>query len=71
MSGKIDVLLNGRKRQQRFCLKRSYNGLHVCPMIWRGLDDSPPRSVCIVLASSKYTGADCDFSEFPEARRHG
>lgn len=58
ISGSFDVVLNDGSFQKRFHLNRSYNGLYVCPMIWRELDNFSSGSVCLVLASNKYSEDD-------------
>ena len=58
MSGSFDVVLNDGKEERRFHLNRSYNGLYVCPMIWRELDNFSSGSVCMVLASNRYDEDD-------------
>jgi len=70
MSGSFDVLLDDGKDKQRIHLNRSYNGLYVCPMIWRELDNFSSGSVCMVLASNKYDEADYyrDYAEFMRER---
>ncbi len=66
MSGSFDVLLDDGKKKKRFHLNRSYNGLYVCPMMWRYLDNFSSGAVCMVLASSHYDEADYirDYSDF-------
>lgn len=58
MSGSFDVVLSDAAGEKRFHLNRSYNGLYVCPMIWRVLDNFSSGSVCMVLASSVYDEDD-------------
>ncbi len=58
MSGSFDVVLDDGREKKRVQLNRSYNGLYVCPMIWRELDNFSSGSVCMVLASSKYDEDD-------------
>lgn len=58
MSGSFDVVLNDGRQTRRFHLNRSYNGLYVCPMMWRDLDNFSSGSVCMVLASSHYNVDD-------------
>ncbi len=58
MSGSFDVVLDDGGRRQRFHLNRSYQGLLVCPMIWRELDNFSSGSVCMVLASNLYDEED-------------
>jgi len=58
MSGSFDVILDDGREKMRVHLNRSYNGLYVCPMIWRELDNFSSGSVCMVLASNKYSEED-------------
>jgi len=58
MSGSFDVVLDDGYEKKRFHLNRSYNGLYVCPMIWRELDNFSSGSVCLVLASNIYEESD-------------
>lgn len=58
MSGSFDVVLDDGHHKRRFHLNRSYQGLLVCPMIWRELDNFSSGSVCMVLASNLYDEAD-------------
>jgi hypothetical protein len=58
MSGSFDVVLNDGRDERRIHLNRSYQGLYVCPMIWRELDNFSSGSVCMVLASNHYDEAD-------------
>lgn len=58
MSGSFDVVLDDGSEKKRFHLNRSYNGLYVCPMIWRELDNFSSGSVCMVLASNRYDEDD-------------
>jgi hypothetical protein len=39
MSGSFDVILDEGGEKRRFHLNRSYQGLYVCPMMWRELDN--------------------------------
>ncbi len=58
ISGSFDVILNDGHEERRFHLNRSYFGLYVCPMMWRGLDNFSSGSVCMVLASNIYDESD-------------
>jgi hypothetical protein len=58
MSGSFDVVLDHGGEKKRFHLNRSYQGLYVCPMIWRELDNFSSGSVCMVLASNIYEESD-------------
>jgi len=70
MSGSFDVVLDDGTEKRRFHLNRSYYGLYVCPMIWRELDNFSSGSVCLVLASNKYTEDDYfrDYDSYLSAR---
>ena len=54
----FDVILDDGNEQKRVHLNRSYQGLYVCPMIWRELDNFSSGSVCMVLASNIYDESD-------------
>ncbi len=66
MSGSFDVVLDDGKKKKRFHLNRSYNGLYICPMMWRDLDNFSSGAVCMVLASAHYDQNDYirDYSLF-------
>jgi hypothetical protein len=70
MSGSFDVVLDDGKDKKRVHLNRSYNGLYVCPMIWRKLDNFSSGSVCMVLASNQYEEEDYyrDYAAFIRAK---
>lgn len=70
MSGSFDVVLDDGFEKKRIHLNRSYNGLYVCPMMWRELDNFSSGSVCMVLASNKYDEGDYyrDYDTYLEAR---
>lgn len=54
MSGSFDILIDDGFGKQRYHLNRSYQGLYVCPMMWREIDNFSGGSVCMVLASDFY-----------------
>ena len=58
MSGSFDITLDDGERQRRVHLNRSYNGLYVCPKIWRVIDNFSSGSVCMVLASDYFDEDD-------------
>ena len=70
MSGSFDVVLDDGVEKKRVHLNRSYNGLYVCPMIWRELDNFSSGSVCMVLASNLYDESDYyrDYGDYLVAR---
>ncbi|OEU68056.1 MAG: hypothetical protein BA863_09920 [Desulfovibrio sp. S3730MH75] len=69
MSGSFDVTLDDGRNKKKFHLNRSYQGLYVCPMMWRYLDNFSSGSVCMVLASNLYEVSDYyrDYNEFISA----
>ena len=69
MSGSFDVVLDDGQQRQRFHLNRSYNGLYICPMMWRYLDNFSSGAVCMVLASEFYDVTDYyrDYDQFLKA----
>lgn len=72
MSGSFDVVLDDGSNKKRVHLNRSYNGLYVCPMIWRELDNFSSGSVLMVLASNKYDEGDYyrDYNQFLVGRKN-
>jgi len=71
MSGSFDVILDEGGEKKRFHLNRSYQGLYVCPMMWRELDNFSSGSVCMVLASNLYEESDYyrDYNDYLTAIR--
>lgn len=70
MSGSFDVVLDDGVATKRIHLNRSYQGLYVCPMIWREIDNFSSASVCMVLASNTYDEDDYyrDHTAFMKSR---
>ena len=66
MSGSFDITLDDGRQKVKYHLNRSYEGLYVCPMIWREIDNFSSGSVCLVLASAAYDEADYlrDYGDF-------
>jgi len=58
ISGTFDVILSDGCDKKRYHLNRSFQGLYVCPMLWRELDNFSSGSVCLVLASNVYDETD-------------
>ncbi len=58
MSGSFDIHLDDGVKQKSIHMNRSYNGLYVCPMIWRTIDNFSSGAVCMVLASDYYDEKD-------------
>lgn len=58
MSGSFDIHLDDGYAKKTIHMNRSYNGLYVCPMIWREIDNFSSGAVCMVLASDYYDEQD-------------
>ena len=58
LSGSFDVLLHNGKKEERYSLRRSYQGLYVPPMHFRTLDNFSTNSVALVLSSTAYDPDD-------------
>lgn len=73
MSGSFDIVIDDGFQKKRFHLNRSYQGLYLCPMMWRDIDNFSGGSVCMVLASDFYDEADYfrEYADFARAAREG
>jgi dTDP-4-dehydrorhamnose 3,5-epimerase-like enzyme len=58
ISGSFDIHLDDGIEKKSIHLNRSYQGLYVCPMIWREIDNFSSGAVCMVLASDYYDEDD-------------
>lgn len=66
ISGSFDIHLDDGVDIKKIHLNRSYQGLYICPMIWREIDNFSSGAVCMVLASDFYDESDYyrTYSEF-------
>jgi dTDP-4-dehydrorhamnose 3,5-epimerase-like enzyme len=66
VSGSFDIELDDGRERQIISLNRSFQGLYICPMIWREISNFSSGSVCMVLASNFYDETDYyrDYSNF-------
>ncbi|AGS38791.1 sugar 3,4-ketoisomerase [Cycloclasticus zancles] len=66
MSGSFDIHLDDGVSKKTVHLNRSYQGLYICPMIWRDIDNFSSGAVCMVLASEYFDELDYyrDYNEF-------
>ena len=73
MSGSFDIHLDDGYTKKTIHLNRSYNGLYVCPMIWREIDNFSSGAVCMVLASDYYDESDYyrDYNLFVDVVKKG
>ena len=58
LSGSFDVVLDDGCEKRTYSLNRSYYGLYVPKMIWRGLENFSTNALCMILASEKYNEDD-------------
>jgi dTDP-4-dehydrorhamnose 3,5-epimerase-like enzyme len=66
LAGSFDVSLDDGKTKKTFTLNRPYEGLYICPGVWRELKNFSSGSVCLVLASNFYSEDDYyrDYDQF-------
>jgi hypothetical protein len=66
VSGSFEVLLDDGKTKRLVQLNRPYFGLHIPPYIWSSEINFSSGSICLVLASEKYSEEDYirDYEEF-------
>lgn len=69
LAGSFDIVLDDGESKKTLTLNRPWQGLYICPMIWRELENFSSGSVCMVLASEKYDECDYyrDYQEFIHA----
>lgn len=58
VSGSFDIKLHDGKDSEVYTLNKPYEGLYVCPMIWREIYNFSSGSVCLVVASLLYDEND-------------
>lgn len=58
VSGSFNILLDDGSTKKVIHLNRSFQGLYICPMIWREIDNFSSGAVCMVLASLPYDEND-------------
>ena len=58
VSGSFDLNITDGFISKKITLNVPYQGLYLCPMIWRSLENFSSGSVCLVLASRPYEKED-------------
>lgn len=58
VSGSFDVIIDDGSLKKVFSLSSPFEGLYVPPGLWRDLTNFNSGSICLVLASEKYTEDD-------------
>ena len=71
-SGSFEVLLDDGKVKRQVLLNRANIGLHIPPGIWASEINFSSGSICLVLASHKYSGSDYirDYNEYLNYRKN-
>jgi dTDP-4-dehydrorhamnose 3,5-epimerase-like enzyme len=71
MSGSFDIQLDDGYAKKTVHMNRSYYGLHICPMVWREIDNFSSGAVCMVLASDNYDEMDYyrEYNDFVDDAR--
>lgn len=66
LSGGFDVVLNDGDIEMRYHLNRSYYGLYIPKMIWRGLENFSTNSLALIVSDKNYEEDDYirDFDNF-------
>ncbi len=66
LSGSFDVVLNDGKKEERFSLNRSYNGLYIPKMYWRSMENFSTNSLALIVSDKLYDDKDYirDFEQF-------
>jgi hypothetical protein len=65
-SGSFDLIVDDGKVKRTFHLARPYHGVYMPSGLWRELDNFSSGSICLVLASIKYSEDDYirDYTSF-------
>lgn len=58
LSGSFDIELYDGVHRKTVTLNRAFQGLYICPFIWRELRNFSSGAVCLVVASEIYDEAD-------------
>lgn len=69
VSGSFDVIVKDGTHEKRFHLNRPYQGLYLCPMVWRELENFSSGAVGLIMASNNYDESDYyrDYSQYLNA----
>jgi hypothetical protein len=58
LSGSFDIILHDGQEEKKYSLNRSYYGLFVPEMIWRGMENFSTNSLALILSSTVYDESD-------------
>jgi hypothetical protein len=70
LAGSFDVVLDNGVAKRVEHLNRPWKGLHIPPMIWAAEVNFDPGSICLVLASDRYSESDYyrNYDDYMKAR---
>lgn len=72
LSGSFDLILNDGKKEFKYNLNRSYNGVYVPNLIWRRLENFSTNSLALIVSNIEYNEQDYirDFDEFKKIKEY-
>jgi oxalate decarboxylase/phosphoglucose isomerase-like protein (cupin superfamily) len=72
LSGSFDLILNDGKKEFKYNLRRSYNGVYVPNLIWRRLENFSTNSLALIVSNIEYNEQDYirDFDEFKKIKEY-
>lgn len=72
LSGSFDLILNDGKKEFKYNLSRSYNGVYVPNLIWRRLENFSTNSLALIVSNIEYNEQDYirDFDEFKKIKEY-
>jgi uncharacterized RmlC-like cupin family protein len=72
-SGSFEVIIDDARHKKTISLNQPDQGLYLPPGLWRELDNFSAGSICLVLASEKYSEEDYirEYAEFRKYKRIG
>jgi oxalate decarboxylase/phosphoglucose isomerase-like protein (cupin superfamily) len=72
LSGSFDLILNDGKKEFKYNLRRSYNGVYVPNLIWRRLENFSTNSLALIVSIIEYNEQDYirDFDEFKKIKEY-
>ena len=58
LSGSFDIVLNDGKKQKKFSVNRSFNGLYVPNLVWRSIENFSTNSLALIVSNIAYDETD-------------
>ncbi|WP_027470324.1 sugar 3,4-ketoisomerase [Saccharicrinis fermentans] len=71
LSGSFDVILHDGEKEYKFSLNRSYYGVFIPKMMWRGLENFSTNSLAVIVSSTNYDADDYirNFDDFIKQKK--